>query len=268
MAEASDTFHRSCPDCGGTLVAVHMMARGNSGLSLGSSDALVRYYVSAESERVQTGDSVMPAGLVRAMLCGQCHRMFFYGVPNLLEAPKRFDATSSISARLDDEPLQLARDSNDNVRFLRIEQEGPVTIVRIVTERMNFMDDVVHRSIGKEFTEVVEQCRPRTILDLRELLPAYHSSAFVTNLIKFKRRWLEMHDIPEGRRDDSDAAGSRPAQPSVRQLSFPVFPNRDAALNSLVGLADGRAEMALCGVSQALLDVLRVTRMLRKSEHS
>lgn len=242
-----------------------MMARGNSGLSLGSSDALVRYYVSAENERVQSGDSVLPAGIVRAMLCGQCHRMFLYGVPNLLEAPKRFETTPTVS-RLDDEPLRLANDSGDAVRYLRVEQEGAITIVRIVTDRLNSMDDLVHRSISKEFAEVVEQCHPRTVLDLKELLPIYHSSAFVTNLIKFKRRWLEMHDIPEGRRDDGEAAGARPAQPSVRQLSFPVFPSRAAAIASLSALPDGRAEMALCGISQALVDVLRVTRMLRKQE--
>ncbi|MFO0867959.1 MAG: hypothetical protein U0935_03350 [Pirellulales bacterium] len=225
-------------------------------------DAAVRYYANADAERVRMGGESRASGHVRVTLCGKCQRIFLHGVPHLLGTPAKVDVSPPTS-RSQDEPLRLARDASDGFNYLRLEQEGTISVIEVVSERIGSASEAVYHRISQEFTDALETCHARTVLDLGQFVPTQHASAFVTTLIRLKKRWLEKHLVPSEAKTLVEESTRGQPQPTVRQLSFPVHRSRPLAVAALAALPEGSCEMVLCGVPQSLVDVLKVTRLLR-----
>jgi hypothetical protein len=67
---------RRCPDCGGELRPIKLLAKGPAAQPDG---AVTRY---ADPGAKRDGCFQFPqAGKVSAMLCSSCHRIFLYGEP-------------------------------------------------------------------------------------------------------------------------------------------------------------------------------------------
>ncbi len=248
-----------CPDCKGSLQSIELVARGPDGPMGPPLEAVVRYYATADSERVRSGSESRIAGHVRASLCSQCHRIFLHGVPSQLGAPAKVDVAPPVERQVE-EPLMLARDATEGFQLLRVEHAAHHSLVEVLGERVGTLNDSVLQQISHEFSEALEACHPRTLLDLGNFVPPSQASVFVTVLIKLKKRWLEKHTVP----GDPQGDGTKGApQPTVKQLSFPVFKARATGVKTLEAIADGSCELALCGVPNALVDVLKVTRLLR-----
>lgn len=262
MSLKSVTPSDRCPDCGGSLQAVELIARGPEGSVGPPLDAVVRYYANSDSDRVRMGNESRASGQVRVTLCAGCHRIFLHGVPSLLGAPAKVDVLPPTGKNAD-EPLSLARDASDGFNYLRVAQEGTISIIEVLAERIGTPGESVYLRIGQEFTDALETCHARTVLDLGQFVPTQHASAFVTTLIRLKKRWLEKHLVPSEAQAMVQDPQKGSAQPTVRQLSFPVHRSRSSAIESLAALPEGGCEMALCGVPQSLVDVLKVTRLLR-----
>ena len=254
-----------CPDCGGDLAPVQLVSRGPDSLAGRGAESTLKFYIDAESDRVQQGETVAPKGTIKALVCGDCHRLLLWAVPSALEGPAQMEPT--VGPRGFDEPLALARDATDGYVYLRLDQEGLVSIIELLAERIKVLDDAVHQRIAQELLQAVEVSHARVLLDLGNFVPWYHSSAFVANLLKFKRRWLERHAVPgEGRSADDPPASpgaKMHGQPTVRQLAFPIAKDRAAALAALTSAPEGTTEVSLCGVAQSFYDVLKVTRLCR-----
>lgn len=183
----------------------------------------------------------------------------FSAFPPNLGVPAKVEVASPVE-RAAEEPLRLSRDATDGFQFLRVTHEAHHSIVEVLGEHIGPLNDVTLQQISHEFGEALETCHPRTLLDLGNFVPPSQASVFVTVLIKLKKRWLEKHTVP----GDPVGDGSKgAAQPTVKQLSFPVFKARATGLKTLEAIADGSGELALCGVPNALVDVLKVTRLLR-----
>jgi hypothetical protein len=182
-----------------------------------------------------------------------------YGVPSQLGAPAKVETASPIE-RVAEEPLRLTRDATEGFQFLRVTHEAHHSIVEVLGEHVGALNDATLHQIGHEFGEALEACHPRTLLDLGNFVPPSQASVFVTVLIKLKKRWLEKHSVPGDPQGDGAKGAS---QPTVKQLSFPVFKARATGLKTLEAITDGGFELALCGVPNALVDVLKVTRLLR-----
>lgn len=248
-----------CPDCKGSLQSIELVARGPDG-PLGSPlQSIVRFYATADAERVRSGAESRTAGHVRATLCTQCHRIFLFGVPSQLGVPAKVEVASPVE-RAAEEPLRLSRDASEGFQFLRVSHEAHHSIVEVLGEHVGPLNDVTLQQISHEFGEALEACHPRTLLDLGNFVPPAQASVFVTVLIKLKKRWLEKHTVPG---DPAGDGAKGAAQPTVKQLSFPVFKARGTGLKTLESITDGSCELALCGVPNALVDVLKVTRLLR-----
>lgn len=228
-------------------------------------DAFVRYFANADADRVRMGNE-RATGHVRVTLCDKCHRIFMHGIANLLGSPAKVDVKAPSAETISlDEPLSLARDASDGFNYLRVEHEGSISIIQVLTERVGLPSEHTYNRIGQEFTDALETCHARTVLDLGQFVPTHHASAFVTTLIKLKKRWLEKHHVPVDSKAYAADAAKGGAQPTVKQLSFPVHRTRPLAIAALAALPDGNSEMVLCGVPQSLVDVLKVTRLLRAS---
>lgn len=238
------------------------MARGPDGAVGAASDAVVRYYANADGDRVRMGNESRASGIVRVTLCSQCHRIFLHGLPTQLGTPAKYEIQSP-AERAVEEPLTLARDATDGFNYLRVEQEGTISIIEVLAERISAPNESVFQRVGQEFTEALEMCHARTIVDLGHFVPTQHASAFVTTLIKLKKRWLERHLVPSESRAMADDTQRGLPHPTVKQLSFPVHRARPTAIAALAALPEGGCEMVLCGAPQSLVDVLKVTRLLR-----
>ncbi|MFO0904440.1 MAG: hypothetical protein U0939_15655 [Pirellulales bacterium] len=269
MASPSIVPSNRCPDCGGTLHPIELVARGPETMSGPPPDAVVRYYANSDADRVRMGNESRASGHVRVTLCDKCHRIFMHGMPNILGTPAKVEVRPPAQGAISiDEPLSLERDASDGFNYLRVDHEGSISIIQVLTERVGVPSEHTYIRIGQEFTTALETCHARTVLDLGSFVPTQHASAFVTTLIKLKKRWLEKHHVPdEGKTLEAKAGESDGAkgggQPTVKQLSFPVYRTRPLAISSLTALPDGQSEMVLCGVPQPLVDVLKVTRLLR-----
>ena len=266
MASPPSVPSTRCPDCGGTLHPIELVARGPESMSGPPPDASVRFYANADSDRVRMGSESRATGQVRVTLCDKCHRIFLHGLPSVLGSPAKVEvrpaAQESASA---DDGFGLARDASDGFNYLRVEHEGSVSIIQVLTERVGVPSEHTYVRIGQEFTEALEKCHARTVLDLGSFIPTQHASAFVTTLIKLKKRWLEKHHVPAESRAYEAEAAKGGGQPTVKQLSFPVHRTRPNAIAALTAMPEGHSEMVLCGVPQSLVDVLKVTRLLRVS---
>lgn len=248
-----------CPDCKGSLQSIELVARGPDGPMGPPLETLVRFYATADIDRVRTGGESRTAGHVRASLCSQCHRIFLHGVPSQLGTPAKVEVAPAVE-RPPEESLKFERDATEGFQFLRVEHASHHSLVEVLGERVGPLNDAALQQISHEFTEVLETCHPRTLLDLGNFIPAAQASVFVTVLIKLKKRWLEKHTVPGDPTGDGTKGA---AQPTVKQLSFPVFKARPTGLKALEAITDGSCELALCGVPNALIDVLKVTRLLR-----
>lgn len=248
-----------CPDCKGALHSIELVARGPDGPMGPPLETIVRFYATADVDRVRSGAESRTAGHVRACLCSQCHRIFLYGVPSQLGTPAKVEAAPPVERAIE-EPLTLARDASEGFQFLRVEHATHHSVVEVLGERVGPLNESSLQQVAHEFSEVLEACHPRTLLDLGNFVPPSQASVFVTVLIKLKKRWLEKHTVPGDTQGDGVKGA---AQPTVKQLSFPVFKARATGVKTLEAIADGSCELALCGVPNALVDVLKVTRLLR-----
>jgi hypothetical protein len=70
-----------CPDCGGALTPIKLIARTPVKGQLKPSDGAVVRYAIPEAKRGWFVSQYDVAGRVSATLCQSCHRIFLYGHP-------------------------------------------------------------------------------------------------------------------------------------------------------------------------------------------
>jgi hypothetical protein len=70
-----------CPDCGGTLVAIKLFARGPKSLAGIAIDTESFLFTGMDASRDGWSGKFPEMGEVQAHLCTGCHRIFLYGEP-------------------------------------------------------------------------------------------------------------------------------------------------------------------------------------------